>query len=197
MFRSKAAALLFAVHLAIILAAPPAGAAQLPRGTSELFVDAAFAHNSFSYRDDSIGSTTQLDLGLGVGYCVSDVVELGGAFTILHAGYDGENGDSDSATAAGLQGSVTLNIATRGATVPYVSAELGVVDYSGSGATSYALPVIGAGIRFLVGNSASLNVGAHFVRLTNAQGREDLDATSLQLGAGVSLFPGGIDDGRR
>jgi hypothetical protein len=54
--------------------------------------------------------------------------------------------------------------------------------------TTLLLPRLTGGVRFPVGDSASLNLLAVYAHLLNARGIEDVSANEFLIGFGVSIF---------
>ena len=160
--------------------------AALEQGTLELAPALSYTHSSYSAPGAGSASVTQFAGTLGLGYCMSDRAELLGAFILNHI-----SGDFGDATTGGLSGGMGLNFPSSGSNiVPFLQAEVGFLSNSGGGETTLILPSIAAGIRCLIGNSASVNFAAGYQHQTNALGVSDVSANILGLQIGVSIFPG-------
>jgi hypothetical protein len=166
--------------------------ASMPTGTTELSTRAYFSHTGYSFNGTSLGSSTSVLLSLSVGQCITDLVELQGSAIWNHDSVDPKGDTSASASSYGASGSVLLNLTTSSSIVPYLQAGVGLFAYSGDGyedaETSTMLPFLAGGLRFLVADSAALDAGLAYQRLTNAGGVEDVDADQIFLGLGISLL---------
>ena len=176
----------------VVACAPSMALAALESGTIELGVDAMMLHSSYTYDGEDVATRTDVTLALGLGYCVTNLVELKGGLTFTRASVDPEVGDSSSASAFGALAGVALNFGSDGPVVPYVQGSIGILTYGGDAyedpEASLILPRVTGGVRFLVGDSASVNCGAFWQRLSNAEGVEDLDASQFGLTIGTSLL---------
>jgi hypothetical protein len=187
---STAAVLLIGIAILV----PVTFAATLEKGTVELQTNASFVHSSYSSSGEHIGNTTLVNVAAGVGYCVSSLFEIDGGLQVVHTSADVEGVGSISATAFGATGGVTLNLPLASeSVVPFVSAGLGVLTFSGDGysnsETALTAPYVRAGLRVLVGPMASVNFGLAYAHQTNAEGVKDLDNNQLGLSVGISIFP--------
>lgn len=167
-------------------------AAGLAQGTVEVETDAAFAHTGYSYDGDSVGSRTDVALSVGVGYCLTDMLEIKGRFMFAHTSLDPECCGSVSASSFGGAGLVALNFPTAGPVVPFVQGGAGVLAYSGDGYedsdATVVLPTAGVGVRFVVGETASVNCGVFYEHHLNAAGEEDVSANIFGVSVGLSLL---------
>jgi hypothetical protein len=182
--------------LAGALPATPALAASLDAGTVEVRTSVQFSHASYSFQGDHVANTTLIDATAGVGYCFTSLFEIDGALQLLHQSADEEGGGSVSATAFGFSAGPTLNFSMAGNIVPFVSAGAGILSHSGDGYENSKLTVIApyarAGLRFMMGTAASLNLALSFAHHTRAEGVEDLTNNEFGLSAGLSIFPNRI-----
>ena len=176
----------------LVLGAGHALAGSMPAGTTELSTALAFNHAGFSFEDEDLGSTTTLALSVGVGQCVTNMLEIQGALMFAHNSVSPEGGDSESASSFGFLGSLIVNFSTSGPMVPYVQGGIGLQTYSGDGyegaETSSIVPSVGGGLRFLIGDSASINAGLTYQHVNNAGGGEDITANEVLFTVGVSVL---------
>jgi hypothetical protein len=173
------------------LAFAPAGAASMPKGTVELSTDMLFDHYSYSVKGKDKGSSSNFNLVLGAGPCLTDALQFKAALEIGHseATYSAQ---SSEATSWGGSARFDYNFTTQGATIPFVEAGLGVRFYAGDGYDSTdpstILPILGLGLRFLVRKSVSLNTELSYQRISNVGGATNLTASGILLGVGFSVL---------
>ena len=171
-------------------------AGELPKGTVELSTTGSFSHQSMSMDGTDAGSTTNMNLEGEVGYSLTRNLSLAGGLVFQHAGISDEAGESASASAYGPQVGARWNFATNSSIVPWVEGMFGVLAYggdAGEGAeTTLLLPSVGGGVRWLLGETASVNFSGNFVRQQNAAGVDQLNSNDIRFGVGLSVFPGGL-----
>lgn len=172
----------------------PVDAATLEKGTLELTPALSFTRNSFSVSGSDAGSLTILTASGLLGYCVTDHFEVVGGLLVNYQSIEVPGFGSESATSLGLLGGVQYNFSSGGETIPFVRGALGIVTNSGNlsagDQTTVIAPSLLAGLRMLVGASASVNFGVGYQHQTNALGVQDLSANTFGLEIGVSIFPG-------
>lgn len=177
----------------LAIVAAPAHPATLEKGTVELTPSLSFSHNSFSFSGSDAGSLTNMVGSAQVGYCVTDHFEIGGGLLVNYQSIDVPGFGSESATSLGLVGGVQYNFPSGGRTIPFVRGSLGILTNSGSLAsgdqTTLIAPSLLAGLRVLVGNSASVNFGVGYQHLSDALGVQELSANTIGAEIGVSIFP--------
>jgi hypothetical protein len=185
-------AMVLAATLALAAVPRVAGAASFEAGTVEFGIDATLSHSSYTYEDQAVAKRDDISVTTGVGYCVTDLLELKGSLLFTYASANPEGGESASASAFGALGGLVVNFGSGGTMVPYVQGSVGVLSYSGDGyensEATLVLPRLGAGVRFMVGESASINCGAFWQLLSNAEGVEELSANQFGLAVGTSLL---------
>ena len=169
--------------LALALAHAPASADRLPgRGTLEVSPSLAFSYASFHSNGTSDFSATTLDLDTYVGYFVDDRLEVGGSAILSYVSFFG------STTTGGLTGGLTVNFRS-GNYAPYLRASVGFLTGTGYDQTNVLAPILEGGARVMVGKSASVNFSAGFRHQLHPGGSPVMDANTILLGVGVSLFP--------
>ena len=195
MKRLGAIAALVALAALAGIVATDAKAATLSKGTLELTPSLAFSHSSFSVSGSSAGSFSNLQSSTVIGYCFTDMVEIGGGLLVSHQSLDSQGGASTNATGIGLIGGVELNFASAGRMVPFVRGAFAIVRNSGdpapSSETTFIAPALTAGLKLLVGNTASVNFAVDYQHESSALGVKDLSANTFGLEVGVSIFPRG------
>ena len=174
-----------------LTAAAPAAAGGIEQGTVELVTNTGFSYSSYSEDGDGV-SVTNLRLGGSVGYFFTSLSELQVALLVDHTSIDIDGGGSASVTNTGMAVHYIANFATESAIVPFIGAGAGVLAHGGdvgnADAASFIMPRILGGIRFLVGNSASVNLALSYEHQTNALGVEDVSGNVIMLDVGVSAF---------
>ena len=171
----------------LLLMASVAAAGTLAKGSTELMGSAGFSSYSIS---GSSNSVTVVSTELGYGFCLTNNWEILPAASIQSLSAGGH-------TASTLSGivSAVYNFATAsGTAVPYLQAGVGLGSESsgGSSISSSILPLVGGGVRFLVGNSAAVNLGATYRRDTWTNHGESLTQSTTGVQAGLSIFPKGF-----
>jgi hypothetical protein len=171
--------------LCTILAARGASAVGLAKGTSELSGTAGF--NSTSIEGLSV---TNVEINAGYGYCFSSNWELMPTLALTSVSSGGETATSFAGAA-----NIVYNFSTNGQAVPYLRGGLGFGTISSGGGSSLnvsAIPVLGGGVRVLVGNSASVNFGAFYVHQSWSSGGSSVSGNEFGLTVGLSIFPNGL-----
>ena len=168
-------------------------AATLEKGTIELTPSLGFNRNSLSVSGTDVGTLTNFSASGEIGYCVTNHFEVGGGLLMTYQSIDDPISGSESSTAFGVIGGVQYNFSSAGQMVPFARAAIGILTNSGSLSvgeeTSFIAPMLQAGIRLLVGTSASVNCGIGYRHQTNTFGAQDLSANTFELQVGVSIFP--------
>jgi hypothetical protein len=181
---------LVACYLAI--SAPAALAAELPNRTVELSTGLMFTHTSYAVDGNNTGSTTELQVQEGLGYCVNDLLELNGSLVLIHQSVNPRSGTSIGGTSYGFGGSLVFNFPSKSSIIPFLQGGFALLAYSGdmyeNAETTYVLPSIGVGLRFLVTESASINSGLYYQHISNALGVEDVSANQLYFGLSISIL---------
>jgi hypothetical protein len=171
--------------LALVAAGSAARGASLPgRGALEVSPSAAFRYASYFSNGDNFSATT-LNLDAFVGYFVTDRVELGGSALVSYVSFSG------SRTAAGMSGGLTFNFRS-GNLAPYLRASVGFQAYDydfGGSETNHLFPMLEGGARVMIGSTASVNFAVVFQHQSHPDGSTTLEADTILLGVGVSIFP--------
>jgi len=189
---------LVSLSVAALLAAPlRAGATTItahekmyrtvPAGTIEFSPSVSYSHWNMKREGyGNVDTFTKLEITPTLGYCVSNHFEVTGGFMTRH-----ESNNGDSETALGTTAGVIYNFNPQGGFVPFASLGFGALFYDGFHLDNTAVlaPMVNAGVRVLVGSSASVNASLGFQHEANAQGESGLSSNRLVAGVGVSLFP--------
>lgn len=179
--------LLAAAMGSLLLMASVAAAGTLAKGSTELMGSAGFSSYSIS---GSSNSVTVVSTELGYGFCLTDNWEILPTASLQSLSAGGHTTSSLSAIVSGV-----YNFATaEGNIVPYLQAGVGLGSESsgGSSISSSIIPLVGGGVRFLVGNSAAINLGASYRRDTWTDHGESLTQSTTGIQAGLSIFPKGF-----
>jgi hypothetical protein len=190
----KRAGVLLAVMSVVALCAWPVQAAEIEKGTVEVTTQSFFSYASYSPDSGSDVTVTTINIDAGVGYFATSLLEVMGGIVVLHQGLDEEGGGSFSTTDFGVAGALRLNFATSGTAVPFLGAGLGIVTHGGdtdNDETTLIAPSVEAGVRFLVGSSASVNMALGYQFRSNALGVKDVSGNIILLGVGISAFASG------
>lgn len=159
----------------------------VPAGTIEFSPSVSYSHWNMKREGyGNVDTFTKLEITPTIGYCVSDHYEVTGGFMTRH---ESQPGSSD--TALGTTAGLTYNFNPQGGFIPFASLGFGVLFYDGFHLDNTAVlaPMVNAGMRVLVGSSASVNASLGFQHEANAQGESGLSSNRLVAGVGVSLFP--------
>jgi len=184
-----AVAALFAFGSSALEAAAPG------KGSVEIAPSAAYAYNKLSFRGNDDGAVTGAFVDVLVGYYVTDMIQVGGSVLVEHSSIDPPPGAGATSTRSsfGLDAGVQVNFPASGNVVPFVRAAAGFASNSGSGAfgteSTILAPIVAGGIRWMVGDAGSVNMGVAFRHEINAFGVKDEDANVFRVFVGVSLFP--------
>jgi hypothetical protein len=187
----KLAALPLALALGAALLSPAARAASLTKGTLELETSVDLTHSAFT--SSPVNSTTYFSGSVGAAYSVTSLLQVGGAVDLAHFGQESDSLGSFSDNAYGASADLTANFPTPNNLIPFVRAGVGFETFSGDTyartTTSVIAPYVRAGVRVLVGNSASVNLSLTYRHETNADGNKGEGANVVGLSAGLSIFP--------
>jgi len=159
----------------------------VPSGTVEFSPSVSYSH--WNVKREGYGNVdtfTKLEITPTIGYCVSNHYEVTGGFMTRH-----ESSNGMSETALGTTAGLIYNFNPQGGFIPFASVGFGALFYDGFHLDNTAVlaPMINAGVRVLVGSSASVNASLGFQHAANAQGESGLSSNRLVAGVGVSLFP--------
>jgi len=163
------------------------GYRTVPSGTVEFSPSVSYSH--WNVKREGYGNVdtfTKLEITPTIGYCVSNHYEVTGGFMTRH-----ESSNGMSETALGTTAGLIYNFNPQGGFIPFASVGFGALFYDGFHLDNTAVlaPMINAGVRVLVGSSASVNASLGFQHEANAQGESGLSSNRLVAGVGVSLFP--------
>ena len=160
-----------------------AAADQLSAGSVELSPKVSFSHSNLKREGyANVDHFTQLDFTPTLGYCVTNHWEVTGGLLLR---YQSENGMED--TSLGSEAGILYNFSPKGDVIPFAGMGFGVLFYDGFGfnETAVLAPDLSAGVRLLVGNSASVNLSLAYQRESDSHVRTN----RMVAGVGVSLFP--------
>jgi hypothetical protein len=175
-----ALALLVVVSIAV---PAPAVANQVSAGSVELSPKVSFTHSNLKREGyGNIDNTTEFNFTPTIGFCLSDHYEVTGGAIVRHFQSGGTN-DTNVGVVTGL----TYNFNPRGSLIPYAGAGFGVLFEEGFtfNDTAVLAPDLQVGLRALVGNSASVNMGLGFQHETD--GHVHVNRIGAQIG--ISIFP--------
>ena len=170
-----------------------AGAATLEKGTVEFIPSLGFNRHSLSFNGADLGTLTNFNADGFVGYCITNHFELGGGLLVNYDSFDNPFTGSENSTSIGFTGGAQYNFSSGGQTIPFARAAIGVVTNSGSFSalgeeTTVIAPMLQAGLRLLVGSSASVNCGVGYQHHSNAFGGQDVSSNTFDLEVGLSVF---------
>jgi hypothetical protein len=176
------------VALALLATVPfalpaPASANQVSRGSVELSPKFSFTHSNLKREGyGNIERATEFTLTPTIGYCISDHYEVTGGAIVRHFQSGGTN-----STNVGITTGLIYNFNPKGSLIPYAGAGFGVLFEEGFtfDNTAVLAPDLQVGLRALVGNSASINMGVGFQHETD--GHVHVNRVGAQVG--ISVFP--------
>lgn len=173
-----------APFVATLLSAPcPAVANQLAPGSFEFSPRVSFNHSNVKREGyGNVDRATEIDLRPTIGYCITSRYEVTGGMLIRHTSFNG-NSDTGLGTTAGL----IYNFAPRGGVIPFAGLGFGVLFNDGFtfDDTAVLFPDLSGGIRVLVGNAGSVNMGLGYQRESDGH----VKVNRVLASVGVSLFP--------
>lgn len=176
------------VVFAVVAAACGAGEAkssahQLSAGSVELTPKVSFSHSNMKREGyGNIDNTTEFDFTPTIGFCLTDHYEVTGGTLVRHFQSGGTN-DTD----VGIQTGVIYNFNPKGAVIPFAGLGFGVLFEEGFtfDNTAVLAPDLQAGVRALVGNSASVNMSLGYRHETDGH----VHVNRIGAVVGISIFP--------
>jgi hypothetical protein len=178
--------------MVVIILADVGLASSLDKGSVEIMTRVAFTQNSLSLDGNDIGNETHAELLGGAGYFFSKRIELVGNFAYQRDEINPAVGEEFRSSLFAFSGGVYLNFPSESNVVPFLGAEVGVGTFSGDAfgdKTATIFPILTGGLRFLIGDSASINLSGVYSHVANAAGFEDVSNNAFGLGVGISVFP--------
>lgn len=177
-----------------LLVGTTASAGGIEAGTIEIVPSTSFSYSSYSSGDND-WKITNLQLGGSLGYFFTNLFEAEIGLLVDWTQYDPGSGSSSSVTNTGMVAAFLVNIPTDSKIVPYFGVGGGFLvpggDVGSSDETTIVAPIVEAGMRFLVGNSASVNLGLSYEYQNNSFGDKDVTANMVSLSVGLSAFVSG------
>jgi hypothetical protein len=176
----------------VLMIASSANASVIGPGSVEFTADGAFQHQSLS---DDLGSQTLLRMSGGFLYAFSGLVQAGAGLLMQFESIDPGFGDSVSRSAFGADGTLRFNFGDSSSVVPYAEARVGFLLYGGdyyNDPSTTIQPGGGLGFRIMVNDAAAMSVGLNYIYEINAFGSDQIDAHTILLGFGLSVFPQGL-----
>ena len=165
----------------------PCDAGEIGKGSVELALNGAFEHTSIEE-----AKLTNVDLGTRLTYSLTNRFAVGGTVGFSHLSTE----SGLDTTSLGLSADLIVNATTSSSVIPFIQISLGMTTWSGTAyrdaELSATLPFVGAGLRTLMGDHASVNLLAGYRYQKNAFGIKDVNAHDIVVSFGVSVFPSGI-----
>jgi hypothetical protein len=186
---SRALSLTVAVVFLVCHASAFAG--TISQGSKEYYGGLSFARFSYSYEDYDLGSQTVLTVSPGIGYFVTDNLELRTAMEFSFIGYD--NGGSESMYTFGGNLLFLWHFPSESAVVPFIGAGAGM-GFAGDSEDGeydplFALPEISAGMKIFVTETACFTVEARYRHEINGLYAEDITGNTFGLMGAISILP--------
>lgn len=160
------------------------------KGRIELGGSISFTNTS--YKDAY--SIREISLMPRIGYFVIPKLALEPQLLIQNYSVNPEVGDDYSETNFGgiFNAAYHFERKSESKYVPFIFGGFGFISHSGDvGAAdemTMILPDVGGGIKVFVTNDAVIRAELYYMRVSNALGVKDLDASEIGLRAGVSIF---------
>lgn len=188
--RHRTASALGSLLCVTLLSAVPTNvdAAGIGAGSYELTLEGGLQRSSIgSGDDDTEQSTAGLETGLA--YSLTPTFAVGTTLGLAHQSGEGIL----DRTALSWTADLVVNLNTSSNFVPFARLSLGVTRWSIEGTdgekSSAILPMVGGGVRAMVGRHAAVRAFVGYRRVTNAFGLDGLDQDDVFSSFGVSLFP--------
>ena len=163
-----------------------AHAGALGSGALEFTPTVAFSRSSFTpVGGGAAGTDTHASLDASVGRYFSEQWELAGGLLVQHLAAGGS-----ARNAVGGVARAIYNAPAQGNLMPFVSAGIGALQFSSSGATDRALlfPVLRAGFRSTIGEDRTINISVGFQHEINNQSAFNASADMFDVGIGFSIM---------
>jgi len=187
----------YACALALLVFCGNARALTVPRGSSELAVAGSIDRLSVNDENgDDLATLSEASLGLGWSRAITDRLQFGATFGMLYRSIDVDGGGSASESALRFTVDGIMNLPGPESAIPFAKLSFGFIRWNDDGPADYEttliLPMVGAGMRFPVGDRAAVVGLLGLEYQLNAQGSENIDGWDLGLSVGISVFPGGL-----
>lgn len=159
---------------------------SMPRGRIELSPSVAFARADLSSREGDAGQIILTQVSIGIGECITNVLEIEGRCNLEVVDIEQEWGYGLVSYAFGASGGLTLNMETAGSLTPYFHLGIGG-EISGDVATK-AFPIVEAGGRVSIGQGAAIRMGLAYQHKEDALGVDGATADIVLLKVGLTTF---------
>jgi hypothetical protein len=159
------------------------------KGRIELGGSISFTNTSYDG-----GSIREISLMPRIGYFVIPKLALEPQLLIQNYSVNPEVGEDYSETNFGgiFNAAYHFERKSESKYVPFIFGGFGFISHSGDVGTAdemtMILPDVGGGIKVFVTNDAVIRAELYYMRVSNALGVKDLDASEIGLRAGVSIF---------
>jgi hypothetical protein len=152
----------------------------------ELSPSVLLTRADLSYRDRDAGEAVMAQVSIGVGECVTDLLEIEGRCYLDVVDIKPASGYGLVSYAFGGSGGLTVNIETTGRIVPYFHIGMGA-EVSDDTATEI-LPIVEAGLRAGIGEGAAMRVGLLYQHIEDAFGIKGATADIMLVKVGLSAY---------
>ncbi|EQB63254.1 MAG: hypothetical protein RBG1_1C00001G0833 [candidate division Zixibacteria bacterium RBG-1] len=163
------------------------------RNKLELGGDFSFSYDNYDQLGFDQGSITSFSLTPRFGFFVGRNVQLEPEMSLAYVS-DQSFGDDFEVLRLGFLFRVAYNFMPHQKAFPFIFFGIGMTGNSISGvsneATSIVAPEVGMGVKAFIGRSSALRVSVKFIHEENSLGIDDVDANSLNISAGYSVFLG-------
>lgn len=171
----------------MVLGVSIAGAETFPvqSGGFEFAPSFAFTRSSVSPTGGSTQiSATHINLRADAARAFNNRFQLTAGLLAQHSARMGSARNSAGATFGGQ-----YSFASQSGVLPFVSAAVGLVQYTGQERDrAWLLPMMRVGFRSMIGDARSLNVSAGFQHESNPKSARETSANVFDIGVGMSLF---------
>lgn len=177
----------FVVLSTAVLGVSLAGADSTPlaNGVLEFSPSIAFTRSSVSPLSggDAI-SATHINLRADVARAFNESFQLTAGLLAQHSARMGT-----ARNAAGASFGAQYNFTPQSGMLPFASAAIGVVQYTGDDSDrALLLPMMRVGFRSMLGDSRSVNVSVGYQHESNPESLHESSADVFDIGVGMSLF---------
>jgi len=171
--------------LSLVSLSATAFAGPMTPKTLEFSPTLAFNRSSYSQITGGTGTATNLNLSAALSRTMTQRFQAQGALLLQHRDLAG-----DGHTAYGASVGGQWNFPGQTNVVPFLSANVGAIQYRSAGATDKALlaPILRVGFRSMLDDAHSMNVSVGYQHESNSVSTFEKDSNTWDVGIGVSLF---------
>ena len=183
----------FALALTVMYFTSSPAVERAQRNKLELGGDFSFSYDNYDFQGFDQGSITSISLSPRFGFFVGRNVQLEPEMSLAYVS-DESFGDDFEVLRMGFLFRAAYNFMPHQKAFPFIFLGVGMTGNSISGvsdeATSFVAPEVGLGVKAFIGRSSALRLAVKFIHEENSLGIDDVDANTLNISAGYSVFLG-------